>query len=50
MKVSYYFVIYKNKPWELLWLTTKERNQEQITFSTTPEFNAYAWRTPEVMA
>jgi hypothetical protein len=28
----------------------KNAIQEQITFSTNPEFNAYAWRTPEVIS
>ena len=42
---------YKNKPWELFVADNKKNPiQEQITFSTTPEFNAYAWRTPEVIS
>jgi dipeptidyl aminopeptidase/acylaminoacyl peptidase len=37
---------YKNKPWELFILTTKNAIQEQITFSTTPELmNAYYARS-----
>ena len=42
---------YKNKPWELFVADNKQNPiQEQITFSTTPEFNAYAWRAPEVIS
>lgn len=42
---------YKNKPWEL-YLAPLEENSEpvQLTHSTTPEFNQYAWRSPEVIS
>jgi dipeptidyl aminopeptidase/acylaminoacyl peptidase len=41
---------YKNKPWEL-YVGANKPNAElkQITFSTTPEFNKYNWKTPEVI-
>ena len=41
---------YKNKPWELYWASNKKGSSlEQITFSTTKEFESYKWRTPEVI-
>lgn len=41
---------YKNKPWEL-YVGANKPNAElkQITFSTTPEFKKYNWKTPEVI-
>jgi dipeptidyl aminopeptidase/acylaminoacyl peptidase len=41
---------YKNKPWEL-YVGSNKPNAElkQITFSTTPAFNKYNWKTPEVI-
>jgi dipeptidyl aminopeptidase/acylaminoacyl peptidase len=41
---------YKNKPWEL-YVGANNPNAElkQITFSTTPAFNKYNWKTPEVI-
>lgn len=41
---------YKNKPWEL-YVGANKPNAElkQITFSTTPAFNKYNWKTPEVI-
>ncbi|MFT5252739.1 MAG: dipeptidyl aminopeptidase/acylaminoacyl peptidase [Flavobacteriales bacterium] len=42
---------FKNKPWELYVADNKKKAiKEQITFSTTPEFNSYAWRAPEVIS
>ena len=41
---------FKNKPWELFLASNKKgSNLEQITFSTTKEFESYQWRTPEVI-
>jgi dipeptidyl aminopeptidase/acylaminoacyl peptidase len=41
---------YKNKPWELYWASNKKASSlEQITVSTTKEFESYKWRTPEVI-
>jgi dipeptidyl aminopeptidase/acylaminoacyl peptidase len=41
---------YKNKPWELYWASNKKASSlEQITVSTTKEFESYQWRTPEVI-
>lgn len=41
---------YKNKPWELYWVSNKKASSlEQITVSTTKEFESYQWRTPEVI-
>jgi dipeptidyl aminopeptidase/acylaminoacyl peptidase len=41
--------MYKNKPWELFLADKANPILDQITFSTTENFNAYAWRTPEVI-
>ncbi|MEY4963741.1 MAG: hypothetical protein RLZZ323_1060 [Bacteroidota bacterium] len=41
---------YKNKPWELYLSSNKKGSSvEQITFSTTKEFESYKWRAPEVI-
>lgn len=41
---------YKNKPWELYVTSNiKGGNLEQITVSTTKEFESYPWKTPEVI-
>ncbi|WP_413998157.1 prolyl oligopeptidase family serine peptidase [Flavobacterium sp. W1B] len=41
---------YKNKPWELYVADNKKSTSlRQLTFSTTEEFKAYAWRSPEVI-
>ncbi len=41
---------YSNKPWELYLMDNKPGAKPvQITKSTTPEFNAYPWREPEVI-
>ncbi|MFM7894497.1 MAG: DPP IV N-terminal domain-containing protein, partial [Flavobacterium sp.] len=41
---------YKNKPWELYVGANKPNaDLKQITFSTTPEFKKYNWKTPEVI-
>jgi dipeptidyl aminopeptidase/acylaminoacyl peptidase len=41
---------YKNKPWELISGSMKENTSlTQITNSTSSEFNAYNWRSPEVI-
>lgn len=41
---------YKNKPWELYVAENKKNtNLSQITNSTTEAFNAYSWRTPEII-
>lgn len=41
---------YKNKPWELYVGANKPNSDlKQITFSTTPEFKKYNWKTPEVI-
>jgi dipeptidyl aminopeptidase/acylaminoacyl peptidase len=49
MKLDYCYS-YKNKPWNLF-LADNKANPilDQITFSTTAAFNAYAWRTQEVI-
>ncbi|WP_339834770.1 prolyl oligopeptidase family serine peptidase [uncultured Flavobacterium sp.] len=41
---------YKNKPWEL-YVTENKSNPtlKQITHSTTKEFEAYAWKNPDVI-
>ena len=40
---------FRNKPWELYLAPIKENAElTQLTNSTTPEFNAYTWRSPEV--
>ncbi|MFC3198519.1 prolyl oligopeptidase family serine peptidase [Parapedobacter deserti] len=42
---------YSNKPWELYLQENKPgANAEKITASLTDEFNAYAWREPEVIS
>lgn len=41
---------YKNKPWELFLASNKKGSSlEQITVSTTKEFESYQWKTPEVI-
>ena len=41
---------YKNKPWELYVADNKKNPAlRQLTFSTTEEFKAYPWRSPEVI-
>lgn len=41
---------YSNKPWELYLQENKSKvKAEQITNSTSAEFNSYAWRDPEVI-
>jgi dipeptidyl aminopeptidase/acylaminoacyl peptidase len=41
---------YKNKPWELFLATNRKGSSlEQITFSTTKEFESYQWKIPEVI-
>ena len=41
---------HKNKPWELYVGANKPNAElQQITFSTTPAFNKYNWKTPEVI-
>lgn len=41
-------VSFANKPWELYILENKDKaTPVKITESTTPEFRAYNWRTPE---
>jgi dipeptidyl aminopeptidase/acylaminoacyl peptidase len=41
---------FKNKPWELYVAENKKNTTlRQITSSTTAEFKAYPWRTPEVI-
>jgi dipeptidyl aminopeptidase/acylaminoacyl peptidase len=41
---------FKNEPWELfIGENKKSTTLRQITNSTTKAFNAYAWRTPEVI-
>jgi dipeptidyl aminopeptidase/acylaminoacyl peptidase len=41
---------YKNKPWELYVGANKPNaDLKQITFSTTPAFNKYNWKSPEVI-
>jgi dipeptidyl aminopeptidase/acylaminoacyl peptidase len=43
-------VSFSNKPWELYMLDNKEKAKPlRITESTTPEFNAYNWRTPQLI-
>ncbi|RFZ92528.1 S9 family peptidase [Mucilaginibacter conchicola] len=42
---------YSNKPWELYVQSNKPGAQAtQVTRSTTPEFNSYQWREPEVIS
>lgn len=42
---------YKNKPWELYLAPLKENtSMQQITNSTTEEFNSYSWRAPQVIS
>ncbi|WP_066836385.1 prolyl oligopeptidase family serine peptidase [Rufibacter ruber] len=42
---------YTNKPWELYLMPNKPgAKPEQITQSTTQDFNAYPWREPEVIS
>ncbi|TFF34037.1 S9 family peptidase [Mucilaginibacter psychrotolerans] len=42
---------YANKPWELYVQANKPGAKAvQVTNSTTPEFNSYAWREPEVIS
>ncbi|QJX46226.1 prolyl oligopeptidase family serine peptidase [Hymenobacter taeanensis] len=39
-----------NTPWELYVMENKPgANMRRLTHSTTPEFESYAWRTPEVI-
>jgi len=41
---------YTNKPWELYIQANKpDAAAVQITHSTTPEFNSYPWRDPEII-
>lgn len=41
---------YKNKPWELYIADNKPNTTlKKITHSTTPEFEAYNWRNPDVI-
>ncbi|MEY4038998.1 MAG: hypothetical protein RIR67_1310, partial [Bacteroidota bacterium] len=41
---------FKNKPWELFMASNKKGSAlEQITYSTTKEFESYNWRTPDVI-
>ena len=41
---------YKNKPWEMYVATNKVNTSlKQITNSTSQDFDAYAWREPEVI-
>ncbi|CAM4183187.1 S9 family peptidase [Flavobacterium weaverense] len=41
---------YKNKPWEMYFATNKVNTSlKQITNSTSHNFEAYAWREPEVI-
>ncbi len=41
---------YSNKPWELYLMPNKAgREMEQITRSTTDQFNSYSWRAPEII-
>jgi len=41
---------YKNKPWELFYAENKPNAKlQQITFSTTKEFQQYQWQAPEVV-
>ncbi len=41
---------YKDKPWELYVSPNQEKAKlQQITKSTTAEFNSYSWRKPEVI-
>ncbi|WP_303310154.1 prolyl oligopeptidase family serine peptidase [Hymenobacter sp. BT730] len=41
---------YTNKPWELYVMPNKPgATMRQLTHSTTPEFESYAWRDPEVI-
>jgi dipeptidyl aminopeptidase/acylaminoacyl peptidase len=41
---------YSNKPWELYIMPNKPMaRMHQVTYSTTPEFNNYPWREPELI-
>lgn len=41
---------FKNKPWELFIAPNKKGSTlEQITYSTTKEFESYIWRNPEIV-
>lgn len=41
---------YSNKPWELYLMENKPGTKpQQITSSTSSEFNSYAWRDPEII-
>ncbi len=41
---------YTNQPWELFVMNNKPgAPMKQLTHSTTPEFNTYPWRDPEVV-
>ena len=41
---------YTNKPWELYLMDNKPgAKMRQLTRSTTPEFESYAWRDPEII-
>jgi dipeptidyl aminopeptidase/acylaminoacyl peptidase len=41
---------FKNKPWELFYAENKPNAKlQQITFSTTKEFQQYQWQAPEVV-
>ncbi|WP_333490316.1 prolyl oligopeptidase family serine peptidase [Hymenobacter yonginensis] len=41
---------YTNKPWELYLMDNKPgAKMRQLTHSTTPEFESYAWRDPEII-
>ena len=41
---------YTNKPWELYVMDNKPRaTMRQLTHSTTPEFESYPWRDPEII-
>ncbi|MDO7850028.1 S9 family peptidase [Hymenobacter convexus] len=41
---------YTNKPWELFVMANKPKApMRQLTHSTTPEFESYPWRDPEII-
>jgi len=41
---------YTNKPWELYVMDNKpQAKMRQLTHSTTPEFESYPWRDPEII-
>ena len=41
---------YSNKPWELYLMENRPgAEMKQLTKSTTPAFNAYSWRIPEIV-